>query len=47
MVRQVCKIDMVGVEYRAYYLDKEISRGRSLVKISKALANYIKGQSNA
>ena len=44
MVNQVARIDMIGTEYVALYHGKEISRGKSIVKVSMALAKYIKGQ---
>ena len=44
MIAPVAEIKMVGVDYVAYVHDKEVSKGRSLVKVSKALASYIKGQ---
>ena len=40
----MANIDMVGTEYVAFFRGKEISRGKSLVKVSKALSAYIKGQ---
>jgi len=44
MITPVAEIVMVGVEYVAYVHGKEVSKGRSLVKVSKSLASYIKGQ---
>jgi len=41
---KVAEIIMVGTEYLALYHGREVSKGKSLVKVSKSLAAYIKGQ---
>ncbi len=41
---KVCEILIIGTEYVAYYHGKEVSKGKSIVKVSKALASFIKGQ---
>ena len=41
---KVVEIIRIGTEYVAYYHGVVISKGKSLVRVSKALAQHIKGQ---
>ncbi len=44
MIAPIAEIKLINTEYYAFLHGKEISRGKSLVKVTKALAAFVKGQ---
>jgi len=42
---KVAEIVIENTEYVAYYYNKEVSKGKSITKVSQKLAKYIQGQS--
>ena len=45
MVAEMASIKLIGTEYVAFLHSKEISRGKSLLKVVTKLQKYIKSQS--
>jgi len=41
---EVARIVIQDTEYVAYYYNKEVSKGKSITKVSAKLAKYIQGQ---